>query len=103
VEVEYQALARLRLAGLLMEQKKYDEALKQLEGATAKEFAALVADRRGDAFKALDKLDEARAAYTQAWKAMSPDVPYRTLIGAKLAAMGVTPEPDDVKGQEASP
>ena len=41
-------LARLRLAGVLMDAKKLDEAAKALDGVTAAEFAALVADRRGD-------------------------------------------------------
>lgn len=103
VEVEYQTLARLRLAGLFIDQKKYDEALRQLDAATAKEFAALVADRRGDALRALGKTDEARAAYEQAWKAMDAEVSYRTVIDAKLAALGVTTEADPAAGKEASP
>ena len=41
----YQAVARLRLAGVLVEAKAYDEALKQLAGDLPKEFEALVADR----------------------------------------------------------
>ena len=34
-EAEYQTVARLRLARLLLDQKKYDEALKQLDAATS--------------------------------------------------------------------
>src|ERR1700712_1953287 len=34
-ESEYQNIARLRAAGILLDQKKYDEASKQLDGATA--------------------------------------------------------------------
>jgi len=91
VETEYQTVARLRLAGLLMDGKKYDEALKQLDLATAKEFAALVADRRGDVLLAQGKKDEAKAAYTDAWKAMDAKVEYRRLIDAKLTALGAAP------------
>jgi predicted negative regulator of RcsB-dependent stress response len=88
VEDEYKTLARLRLAGVLMDQKKYDDALKQLDGASAKEFEALVADRRGDILLAQGKKDEAKAAYQKAWSAMEPKVEYRRLIDAKLTALG---------------
>jgi predicted negative regulator of RcsB-dependent stress response len=90
-ETEYQTIARLRLAGLLLDQKKYDEALKQLDAATAKDFVALVADRRGDVLAAQGKPEAAQAAYLSAWKAMDSKVSYRRLIEAKLAAMGAAP------------
>ena len=48
VESEYRTIAELRLAGLLLDEKKYDEALKQLDGVDGGEFQALAADRRGD-------------------------------------------------------
>jgi predicted negative regulator of RcsB-dependent stress response len=91
VEAEYQTVARLRLAGLLTDQKKYDDALKQLDGATAKEFDALVSDRRGDVLLAQGKTEEAKAAFTKAWQAMDPTVEYRRLIDAKLTALGAAP------------
>ena len=92
VETEYRTLARLRLAGVLLDQKKYDEALKQLDGATAKEFEALVADRRGDVLLVQGKKDEAKAAYLKAWQAMDPKIDYRRLIDAKLTSLGAAPE-----------
>ena len=91
VEVEYQTIARLRAAGILLDQKKYDDALKQLDAATAPDFAALVDDRRGDVLLAQGKKDEAKAAYTKAWKTMDPKVDYRRLIDAKLVALGAAP------------
>jgi len=90
-ETEVQTIARLRLAGVLLDEKKYDEALKQLDAATAKEFEALVADRRGDVLLAQGKKDEAKAAYAQAWKTMDARVEYRRLIDAKLTALGAAP------------
>lgn len=90
-EVEYQSIARLRAAGILLDQKKYDEALKQLDGATAPDFAALVGDRRGDVLLAQGKQEEAKAAYTKAWQAMDAKVDYRRLIDAKLTALGAAP------------
>jgi predicted negative regulator of RcsB-dependent stress response len=91
-ETEYRAIARLRLAGVLLDEKKYDEALKQLDAAKVAEFEALVADRRGDILLAQGKKDEAKAAYTSAWKAMDPNIQYRRLIDAKLTALGAAPE-----------
>jgi predicted negative regulator of RcsB-dependent stress response len=90
-QAEYQTLARLRLAGLLLDEKKYDEALKQLDGATAKEFIALVEDRRGDVLLAQGKREEAKAAFMRAWAAMDPKLEYRRLIEAKLNVLGADP------------
>jgi len=102
VEGEYQTLAHLRLAGVLMDQKKYDEASKELDAATAKEFEALVADRRGDVLLAQGKKDAAKAAYQKAWSAMDAKVEYRRLIEAKLTALGAAPDADKAKTAEAS-
>jgi len=90
-ESEYRTIARLRLAGLLLDAKKDAEALKQLEGADAKPFAALVDDRRGDILLAQGKKDEARAAYLRAWSAMDPKLDYRRLVEAKLNVLGIDP------------
>ena len=90
-EAEYQTVAKLRAAGILLDQKKYDEALKQLDTATAPEFVALVHDRRGDVLLAQGRKDDAKAAYTKAWGAMDPKVDYRRLIDAKLTALGAAP------------
>lgn len=90
-ENEYQTVARLRLAGLLLQAKDYDAALKQLDAAKAPTFAALVADRRGDVLLAQGKPAEARSAYQTAWQAMDAKVEYRRLIEAKLGALGAAP------------
>ncbi len=92
LEVEYKTLAHYRLAGLMFEAKQYDEALKQLDLADAKGFEPLVADRRGDILAAQDKLDEAKAAYQQAWKGLDSKLGYRRIVEAKLMALGVSPE-----------
>jgi predicted negative regulator of RcsB-dependent stress response len=100
-ETEYQTVARLRSAGVLLDQKKYDDALKQLDGASAPEFAALVADRRGDVLLAQGKPDDAKASYNKAWLAMDSKVEYRRLIEAKLTALGAAPA-DASKAAEAA-
>ncbi|MEO5660968.1 MAG: tetratricopeptide repeat protein [Polaromonas sp.] len=87
----YQAVAKLRLAGILIEKKAYDEALAQVSGAFPKEFAGLVADRRGDILIAQGKKAEAKAEYEKAYKALGEGVEYRHLIEVKLNALGVDP------------
>ena len=89
----YRSVARLRLAGLQLDAKQYDAALKTLDADSAKPFAALVADRRGDVLLAQGKTAEARSAYQAAWKAMGDKLDYRRLIEAKLTALGTPPEP----------
>src|SRR5690606_27833777 len=59
VDTALTPLARLRLAGLLLEQQQYDQALAQL-GNTPAEFEVLYADRRGDILFAQGKKDDAR-------------------------------------------
>jgi predicted negative regulator of RcsB-dependent stress response len=90
-EAEMQTVARLRLAAILLDAKQYDEALRQLDGAKAAGFEALVADRRGDILAAQGKGAEARGAYQVAWKAMDAKVDYRRLVEAKLTALGAAP------------
>jgi len=87
----YQSLARLRLAGLLLDGKHYDEALKQLDGVSAPEFAALVQDRRGDILLAQGKAPEAAKAWQVAWKALDAPLDYRRVIEAKLNTLGQAP------------
>lgn len=91
-ETEYQTIARLRLAGIFLDAKQYEDALKQIDSATAEGFEALVEDRRGDVLFAQSKTDEAKAAYKKALQAMDPKIEYRRLIEAKLTSMGSPPE-----------
>ena len=87
----YQAIARLRLASLLLQTKAYDEASQQLSIVFPKEFVALADDRRGDIFAAQGKKSEAKAEYLKAWKGLSDRAEYRRLVEIKLNALGVDP------------
>ena len=94
VEEEARIVARLRLAALLFDAKQYDEALKQLDAAKGSpEFEPLVADRRGDILVAQGKIEDAKAAYLVAWKGLKDGANYRTLVDAKLTALGAAPAP----------
>jgi predicted negative regulator of RcsB-dependent stress response len=90
-EPELATIARLRLAGLLIDAGQHDEALQWLSTGIAPAFEALAADRRGDALMAQDKLEEARSAYQQAHAAMSDTLDYRRVVEAKLTALAAPP------------
>ncbi|MDZ7866265.1 tetratricopeptide repeat protein [Acidovorax sp.] len=92
----FKALAKLRLAAVLTEQKKYDEALAQLSGSLPAAFDGVAADHRGDILMLQDKRTEALAQYTKAYKAMSEDVEYRRLVEVKLNALGSNPAAETV-------
>ena len=85
---EYRAIARVRLAGVLLDEKAYDEALKLLAGDFPAAFVSVVADRRGDLLAAQNKLPEARTAYQAAIDKMALKNPGRQLIQLKLDAIG---------------
>ena len=90
------ALAKLRLASVLTEQKKYDEALAQLSGSLPAAFDGVAADHRGDILMLQDKRTEALAQYTKAYKAMGEEVEYRRLVEVKLNALGANPAAETV-------
>jgi predicted negative regulator of RcsB-dependent stress response len=88
---EYKALAKIRLAGIALDEKAYDDGLKLLSGDFAAEFSGEVADRKGDIYVAQSKLAEARAAYQLALEKISDKDPGRQLIQLKLDAIGGAP------------
>ena len=97
----YQAIARLRLAGILIEGKSLDDALKQLAGSFPAEFSGLVADRKGDVLTLQGKTAEAKAEYEKAYKALDEKSEYRRLLEVKLNALGVDPKPAGDKAGSA--
>lgn len=88
----YASIARLRLSGMLIEAKAYDEALELLAGDIVEEFTALAADRRGDIYLALGKKSEAKLEYQKAFKSLDDRAEYRRLVLVKLNALGVNPQ-----------
>jgi len=85
---EHRGVARLRLAAVLLEQKKYPEALKILDGNKDEAFTALVADLRGDIMLAQGRIDEARAAYKLAAEKADARNPVKGIAETKLNALG---------------
>ena len=90
IDEEYKAIAKIRLAGALLDEKAYDEAAKQLAGDFPVQFATAVADRKGDILVAQGKLEEARTAYQLALDKTDQKNPGRQLIQLKLDAIGGT-------------
>jgi predicted negative regulator of RcsB-dependent stress response len=85
---EYQAVAKVRMAGILLDEKSYDDALKLLAGEFPAQYEGLVADRKGDILVAQNKIAEARAAYQSALDKLDDKNPARQLIQIKLDAIG---------------
>ena len=81
-------LARLRLAGVQLDQKQYDAALKTLSGTHSDAFAFRFHDLRGDVLLAQGKQAEARTAYAAAFDKLEKDNPYRNIVELKLDALG---------------
>ena len=91
-------LARLRLAAVMLDEKAYDEAMKQLAAEPAAPFVPRFAELRGDVFAAQGKTAEARAAYEAAlakFEAQAKDDEsrqrsgYKDVIEAKRDALGI--------------
>jgi predicted negative regulator of RcsB-dependent stress response len=85
---EYKSLAKIRLAGILLDEKAYDDGLKLLAGDFPAQFAGAVADRKGDILVAQNKIADARAAYQTALDKTDKKDPARQLIELKLDAIG---------------
>jgi predicted negative regulator of RcsB-dependent stress response len=81
-------VARLRLAGVLLDEKHYDEALKTLASAHSDAFKPRFDDLRGDVLAARGDRKGAREAYDRAWRALPETDQYRQILEIKLDAYG---------------
>lgn len=89
-EAELKEIARFRMAEILLDEKKYDDALKMLDAKHGDPFAGLYADLRGDALAASGKPAEARAAYETALAKLDAKSQYKQYVQVKLEALGGT-------------
>jgi predicted negative regulator of RcsB-dependent stress response len=83
-----QDLARLHLAGVLLDEKNYAEALKLLSAKHDVAFESLYSDLKGDVLAIQGKPDEARTAYRTALDKLPKDNAARSIIEIKLDALG---------------
>lgn len=82
------ALASVRLSAVLLDQKKYDEAVQAVTGNPPEPFVPLYADARGDVLTAQGKTDDAKAAYQMALDKLPKSNPYRNVVEVKRDALG---------------
>ena len=87
----HSGVARMRLASVLLEQKKYDDALRVLDGNKDEAYIPLAASIRGDVMLAQNRIDEARAAYKNAVDKAIPGDPVKSIAQTKLNALGGGP------------
>lgn len=87
----YQAIARLRLSGVLVELKDLDAALQVLAAEIPASFAYLVTDRQGDIYALKGNWQEAKKAYEKAYQLADDTSSYRPMIEVKMRALGVEP------------
>jgi predicted negative regulator of RcsB-dependent stress response len=84
-------VARLRLAAVLIDDKAYDDALRQANAGTTTEYAARFAEMRGDVLVEQGKIEEAKAAYKQASEKYGEAAELGSLknvVQTKLEALG---------------
>ncbi len=84
---EFAWMARIRLAGVMLDENNAKAALDALGGKPPKELAALVEDRKGDAHAALGNKEEARSAWKAAADGLPAASPSRGLIMRKLQTL----------------
>jgi predicted negative regulator of RcsB-dependent stress response len=85
-------IARLRLAGLMLDADQADAALAQLSSPFTPAMAGLAADLRGDILQSKGQKAEAVGAYQSAWQQLEESPDYRRLVQAKLNALGQDPQ-----------
>lgn len=81
-------LAHMRLAVVLVDEKNYAEALKQLEAKHDAAFDPLYNDLKGDVYALQGNAKDARMAYQAAITALAKDTPFKSYIQIKLDALG---------------
>jgi predicted negative regulator of RcsB-dependent stress response len=84
----YQQIARLRLAGLLYEEKAYHAAQKLLAIQPLKAFKWLYADRLGDILVAQNNFQAARRSYKEALDTLDINDLSARIVRLKLDALG---------------
>ncbi|TAJ78011.1 MAG: tetratricopeptide repeat protein [Gallionellaceae bacterium] len=87
-ETGLQDTARLKLSSILLDEKNFDAALKQLDATHPEAFTGLYADLKGDVLSAQGKTEEAKAAYKQALDKIDAKSMYRNLVQLKLDGLG---------------
>ena len=84
-----ESIALIQLGQILLEEKKYDEALKKANDVDNEGYLGLSNDLKGDILNAMNKKEDAKKAYLEALKRFGPKDPYARFTQEKLEALGV--------------
>jgi predicted negative regulator of RcsB-dependent stress response len=84
-----ESIALIQLGQILLEDKKYDEALKKANKVDNEGYLGLANDLKGDILNAMNKKEDAKKAYLEALKRFGPKDPYARFTQEKLEALGV--------------
>jgi predicted negative regulator of RcsB-dependent stress response len=84
-----ESIALIQLGQILVEEKKYDEALKKANAVDNEGYLGLSNDLKGDVLNAMGKKEDAKKAYQEALKRFGPKDPYSRFTQEKLEALGV--------------
>ena len=88
-ETSVKAIAGLQLAGILFEEKNYDEANKVLDAIEDKGYAGLKENMQGDVLLAQGKQAEAKKAYKTALENLDAQGRLHAFTQQKLESLGV--------------
>ena len=88
----HKAVARLRLASLLIDKKYYEDSLENLKDNFPTEFDGIFLDRKADILIKQENKKQAIRDYQYAYNIINKEIEYRRLIEVKLNALGVKNE-----------
>jgi len=83
------AIANIQLGQLLLEEKKFDEALNKANKVNNAGFKGLAKDLAGDIYSAMGKKEDAKKAYSEALRGLSSKNNLGKFTQEKLEALGV--------------
>lgn len=95
--------AKVRLAHVLLSQKRYEDAQKILSGSEMGSYAALIAETRGDIFLAKGQKAEALTAYREARQQLNlmENAPPNPLLDMKIRDLEPAPSAQQASSEEA--
>jgi predicted negative regulator of RcsB-dependent stress response len=86
---DFKFMARTRLARILIDENKLDEALAMLTISNMNGYETLIEELKGDIYLAQNKVDDAKQALTRAWQSAPESAKNRLVLRMKLEDLGL--------------